>query len=175
MSGASRIAPLAVAALLAATRAGGLEPRFDHRDQLGVLLEAAASRDTATVAGSSESLYRLLTLRLAFSTDITGEGDELVLGGSWNGGRRSAARVEWAADARYRGYFGSDELKTFFEAGLWAPLSPRLAVGPRVGLGAAWDFTRRFGVFLAFSFATAFGEFRGASLELGAGVQARWP
>ena len=160
--------------LLAAAPAAALEPRYDHRDQIGLLLEGSGSWDAVTVGGASQSQWRWPTLRAAFTFDASGEGDELVLGGAWSGLGGGAPDVEWALDARYRGYFGSDQLKTFFEAGLWAPLSPRLAVGPRAGLGAVWDFSRRLGVFLAFGFATAFGEFRGASLDLGAGLQAHW-
>jgi hypothetical protein len=162
--------------LLGAAPAAALEPRFDHRDQMGLLLEASGSWDAVTVGDRSESLWRWPTLRLAFTFDLSGEGDELILGGAWSGdGGGATAHVDWALDARYRGYFGSDEFKTFFEVGLWAPLSPRLAVGPRAGLGASWDFSRGLGAFLALGFATAFGEFRGASLDAGAGVQVRWP
>lgn len=166
---------LALLGLLAAAPAPALEPRYDHRDQVGFLLEAGGSWDAATAAGRSQSLWRGPTLRPAVTFDVSGEGDELMLGGAWSAGGGSSAHVDWAVDARYRGYFGSEELKTFFEVGLWAPLAPRLAVGPRAGLGLAWDFSRRLGVFLAFGFATAFGEFRGASLEGGAGFQVRWP
>ncbi len=166
---------LALAGLLAAAPAAALEPRYDHRDEMGLLLEGSGSWDAVTLGDRSESLWRRPTLRAAFTFDLSGEGDELVLGGAWSGGAATEARVRWALDARYRGYFGSDEFKTFFEVGLWAPVSPRLAAGPRAGLGAAWDFSRRLGIFLAFGFATAFGEFRGASLDMGAGVQVRWP
>lgn len=168
-------AALALLGLLGAGPAGALEPRYDHRDQLGLLLEASAAWDAVSSGGSSTSLWRAPTLRLAFTFDVSGEGDELVVGGAWSGGSGGEAHVDWALDARYRGYFGSEEFKTFFEVGLWAPLSPRLALGPRAGLGASWDFSRGVGAFASFGFATAFGEFRGASLDLGAGLQARWP
>lgn len=173
-----RAGPAVALALLGLLRAGpaaALEPRYDHRDQLGLLLEASGSWDAASAGGSSTSLWRGPTLRLAFTFDVSGEGDELTVGGAFSGGGGAAAHVDWALDARYRGYFGSDELKTFFEVGLWAPLSPRQAVGPRAGLGACWDFSRAVGAFASFGFATAFGGFRGASLDLGAGLQVRWP
>ncbi|HEU4384444.1 MAG TPA: hypothetical protein VFR85_13235 [Anaeromyxobacteraceae bacterium] len=161
--------------LAVALPVAALEPRFDHRDQMGLLLEASGSWGAVTVGDASRSQWRYPTLRLAYTFDLSGEGDELSLGGAWSGkGGGDAPDVEWALDARYRGYFGTDELKTFYEAGLWVPLSPRLAVGPRAGLGACWDFSRSLGVFLSFGFATAFGEFRGASLDAGAGLQARW-
>ena len=168
-------AGLLAQALMLAFPAAALEPRYDHRDQMGLLLEASGSWGAVTVGDVSRSQWRYPTLRLAYTFDLSGEGDELILGGAWSGKGGGTPDVEWALDVRYRGYFGSDEFKTFYEAGLWAPLSPRLAVGPRAGLGACWDFSRSLGVFLAFGFATAFGEFRGASLDAGAGVQVRWP
>ncbi len=168
-------AGLTLMGLLGAGSAAALEPRYDHRDQMGLLLEASGSWDAVTVGDRSQSLGRRPTLRLAFTFDLSGEGDELMVGGAWSGGGGATAHVDWALDARYRGYFGSDEFKTFFEVGLWAPLSPRRAVGPRAGLGASWDFSRRLGAFLAVGFATAFGDFRGASLDVGAGMQVRWP
>lgn len=167
-------AGLALLGLLAPP-ARALEPRFDHRDQMGVLLEASGAWDAVAVGDRSQSLWRLPALRLAYAFDLSGEGGELLLGGTWSGRGGGEPQVEWSLDARYRGYFGSDQLKTFYEVGLWAPVSPRLAVGPRAGLGLAWDFSRRMGVFVAFGFATAFGAFRGASLDAGAGAQMRWP
>ena len=80
------------------------------------------------------------------------------------------ALTAWTLDARYRGYFGSDELKTFFDAGL----SPRLAAGPRIGLGVAYDLDRAWGLFASLGASTAFGGFRGFGLGLGVGVQFRW-
>jgi len=169
---------LVVAASLAlsAGRGRALEPRFDHRDQLGVIAEVDASRVTATVGSGSRSSYDLASLRLGFSFEVTGEGDEVILGGSYSPlANTSSGASRWLIDARYRGYFGQDELKTFFDAGLVVPVSPRLAVGPRIGFGVIYDFSRAFGLYASLGAATAFGEFRGFSFGLGLGVQLRWP
>ncbi len=171
----SGAAGLAAALLLAAAPARALEPRFDHRDQMGLALEVAFSRVTATTSGGlSRSVYDLGSLRLAWSLEVTGEGDEILLGGAWS----PAAEVgdtAWFADARYRGFFGSEELKTFFDAGLVAAVAPRFAVGPRVGFGVMYDFSREAGVFASLGAATAFGQFRGFSVGIGVGFQWRWP
>ncbi|HTP50686.1 MAG TPA: hypothetical protein VMK42_08315 [Anaeromyxobacteraceae bacterium] len=167
----------AAAAALGPSSAWALEPRYDHRDELGIVAEVDASRVTATLnGGTSKSSYDVGSLRLGFSFDVTGEGDELILGGSYSPlAQTSSGASAWLLDARYRGYFGHDELKTFFEGGLVVPLAPRLAVGPRIGFGAIYDFSRDFGIYAALGAATAFGEFRGFSFGLGLGVQWRWP
>jgi hypothetical protein len=77
-------------------------------------------------------------------------------------------------DARYRGYFGSEQLKTFFDVGAWAPLRSRLAIGPLVGIGVAWDYARSGGLYVAASFGTAFGQARIAEGSVSAGWQLRF-
>jgi hypothetical protein len=167
-----------VAALLAVP-AGvrALEPRYDHRDQLGVIAELDATRVTATTQGGlSRSAYDLASLRLAFSFDVGDEGDEIQLGGGWSpAASGDLALTAWSVDARYRGFFGSEELKTFFDAGLVVAVSPRLAAGPRLGFGVMYDLDRAWGLFVSLGVSTAFGEFRGFGIGLGIGVQFRWP
>ena len=58
--------------------------------------------------------------------------------------------------------------------GVWGELQSRLAIGPEVGLGVAYDPDRRWGAFLSLHFATAFGEARIAGLGASAGVQLRF-
>lgn len=168
---------LALALGAAAGRAGALEPRFDHRDQYGLVAEVDASRATATVGGGlSRSSFDVASLRLAFSFEVTGEGDEIMVGGSFSPLVHSdSAASAWLLDARYRGYFGHEEFKTFFDAGLVVPLAPRVAAGPRLGFGVIYDFSRSIGLFASLGAATAFGEFRGFSFGLGIGAQWRWP
>jgi hypothetical protein len=141
------------------------------------MAELDATRVTATLGGGvSRSVFDLASLRLAFSFDVGDDGDEILLGGSWSpaaSGERALSA--WTLDARYRGYFGSEELKTFFDGGLTVAVSPRLAAGPRIGFGVMWDFDRAWGAFATLGASTAFGEFRGFGIGLGIGVQFRWP
>jgi len=170
----SAVAGLAAVLVLAAP-AGALEPRFDHRDQMGLAAEVGFGRVTATTSGGlSRSTYDLGSLRLAWSLEVTGEGDEILLGGSWSPAVE-VGETAWVVDARYRGFFGSEELKTFFDAGLVAAVAPRVAAGPRLGFGVMYDFSRDAGVFASLGAATAFGEFRGFSVGVGVGFQWRWP
>ncbi len=169
---------LAAAALAAApTVARALEPRFDHRDTHGPFAELAIVHDVVARAGEPTASWSHAAVHAGWGFDLTGDGDELLLGGaastSWPGDPERT-RVLASVDARYRGFFGSEQLKTFFDVGVWVPLRDRLAAGPLVGIGTAWDFSRRAGVYAAASFSTAFGQARIASLALSAGAQLRF-
>jgi hypothetical protein len=167
-------AALALAAL--APIAGALEPRYDHRDQRGLSVEAFFAHDTVVAPGAEGKGRWRNGLRLAYALEVSGEGDEIalgVLGAPWQSDP-DRTRVRLALDARYRGYFGSEEFKTFFDLGIWAPLEPRLAVGPLVGVGVQYDFGRVAGVFAGGGFQTAFGRYRIAGLTGTIGAQARW-
>lgn len=169
---------LALAAALALpASAAALEPRFDHRDTHGPFVEALVAYDTVARPGSPTVSSWRPAARFAWGFDVSGVGDDLVVGAAI--ALRSFAdpdreRVLLSLDVRYRGYFGSEELKTFFDVGAWAPLRSRLAVGPLAGLGVAYDFSRRAGVYLAGTFATAFGQARIASFSGSAGAQIRF-
>ncbi len=172
-SGSASAAILATLAL--AAPAAALEPRFDHREEDGIFAEMGASRDTVSAGGLSATQV-VPSLRLAYGADLVGDGSEFSLGAALRlGSSAGAGGVRYAADLRYRGYFGTDELKTFFDVGLWAPFSTRWAIGPRVGLGTIYDFDRRLGIYLSIGFGTGFGQMRVVALEAGAGVHWRWP
>ncbi len=167
---------LLAAALLLPTAAAALEPRFDHRDMHGPLVELLGSYDSIATGGRTHNSFRP-SLRAGWGFDVAGEGSELVAGAevalrSWDDPERQ--RVLVAASARYRLYFGTEELKTFFEVGLFAPLRSRLAAGPLVGLGAVYDFSRASGVFVSGQFASAFGNGRVVSFAILAGGQLRF-
>jgi len=178
IGGAGRVAlaVLAVASLLRPAAALALEPRFDHRDQQGVLAELGLSRDSVVVDGLSRPSNRL-SLRVAWGFDLSGEGDELQLGGmvrlgSWSD--PEGVKCLYGLDARYRAYFGSEELKTFVEAGAWVNLASQLAVGGLVGLGLQYDPSRDWGLYTAARFGGGFGEARTVSLGVALGAQLRW-
>jgi len=157
--------------------AGALEPRYDHRDTHGPFVEALLARDTVALPGGGSASSWRPGIRVAWGLDASGEGDEVLVGvtiGLDLSGDPARERVLLAGDLRYRSYFGTEEAKTFFDIGLWVPVRSRLAAGPLVGLGFAYDFSRSSGVYLAGAFATAFGEARIASGSLSAGAQFRF-
>lgn len=173
----SRALAAALAVAIVPGLASALEPRFDHRDTHGPTVEALLAHDTVARSGSPTASSWRSGLSLAWGLDVSGEGDEVLVGASLALGSPDdpdRTRVVLAADARYRGYFGTEQAKTFFDVGVWVPVRSRLAVGPLVGIGFAYDFSRAFGLHLAASFATAFGEARIASFGVSAGAQLRF-
>ncbi len=146
----------------------GLEPRYDHREQHGFVVEPMFAHDTVAVSGQPTRSSWRPALRLAYGWDVAGEGNELFLGVQ---GRVASLddpdreKIRLALDARYRSYFGTEQWKTFFELGVWTPISSRFAVGPLVGLGVTYDFSRTTGVYLNSGFASAFGQARVASFS----------
>jgi hypothetical protein len=169
-----RLAALLAAALVPGA-AGALERRTDHRDTHGPWIEALLAHDTVTPEGEDARGRWRPALRAAWGFDVSGEGDELSLGIQGSpGSDPDGSHVRLALDARYRGYFGIDAWKTFFDVGIWAPVSSFVSVGPLVGLGVAWDPSRAAGVYLAGTFATAFGEARAATFTIGLGAQLRF-
>jgi hypothetical protein len=171
------MAAMALLVAAAAAPVKALEPRFDHRDQQGLSLEFSGTYDNMTSTGTggvSRSFLRT-TLRLAYSLDVR-DGNEIRFGAGWSPRVSDAPESpRLSLDARYRGYFGTEELKTFFDVGLWGSVDPKLALGPRAGIGATYDFGRSTGVFAAFGVATALGQFRGVSIGFETGLQWRWP
>jgi hypothetical protein len=169
---------LALAAVLAAPlAAGALEPRFDHRDTHGPFADVLAGHDTVAISGRSTSQAWRPVLRPGYGFAVSDEGSELLLGAqlslrSWDDPGKE--RVLAAADLRYRSYFGTEELKTFFEIGIYTPLRSRLEVGPIVGLGVIYDFSRTFGLYANGDFGTAFGDARTVTFLVGAGAQLRF-
>jgi hypothetical protein len=182
-AGAGKRAParrrwLAGALALAALPGGAaaLEGRTDHRGTFGPSLEILFAHDTVAVSGQPAASAWRPALRIGFGFDATGDADEIFLGAQASPATDDPDETEprLALDARYRGTFGTEAWKTYFEAGLWAPVAPRLAVGPLVGLGLLFDPSRAVGFHLSASFGTAFGEARIASFLASFGVQVRF-
>jgi hypothetical protein len=157
--------------------AAALEPRYDHRDQSGLLAAIEYWRESSVVGTQPTFVDSHPRLRLGYGWDVSGEGNELIVGGAirlsdWQDDAHQKQLLD--VDARYRGYFGTEELKTFFELGLWCQLKDKLAIGPQAGIGLSYDTSRAFGAFFSLHFGTAYGEARIAQLGASAGVQIRF-
>ncbi len=176
MAPRGRLRLAAVLAALAPACGLALEPRYDHRDQQGVMVAPMLAYDIVAVSGRATQSSWRPGLRLAYSRDVLGEGNELFLGiqtaFSWDDPDRE--KIQLALDARYRSYFGTEQWKTFFELGVWAPLASRISIGPLVTIGVAYDLSRSGGFFVDGGFATAFGQARIASFTMSAGGQFRF-
>lgn len=167
---------LAVALATVPLGASALEPSFGHEDAHGPVLELAALHDTVVADGVTTQSWRP-AVRGGWGFDVTGSGGELLLLAdvalrSWSDPDRT--RVLASVSARYRGTFGTDEWKTWFEAGLWVPIASRPGIGPLAGIGAMYDFSAGGGVFAGLEFATAVGDGRTVSFGAVAGVQLRY-
>jgi hypothetical protein len=60
-------------------------------------------------------------------------------------GRRGG--LEWSVFAGFRGYFGQERLKTFFDLDLAFDVRPDFTAGPRLGFGVQFELHPLVGVF----------------------------
>jgi hypothetical protein len=169
---------LALALALAASplAAAALEPSYGHEDAHGPVVELLVLHDTVVANGTTTQSWRP-GVRAGWSLDVTGSGGEVILAADlalrpWDDPERG--KVLASATARYRGYFGTEEWKSWFEAGIWAPVVSRVALGPLVGVGLMHDFSAGAGIFAGAEFATAVGDGRMISFGAIAGFQLRY-
>jgi len=184
--------------LLAAAPARALEPIEDHRDEWGLTLSFGTSFDTGMnqkpipcSTGTCNFAYQPgfePMLELGATRAVTDTGDEVTLRlrfvSPLAGGNTSTIVLQEAGDslrwlgpsllAGYRGYFGYDQVKTFYDADLYVNSFPYWGVGPDIGLGAQYDFGRVAGLFLRLGFGVTFGPTILASFDSSVGVQARF-
>jgi hypothetical protein len=182
---------IGVALLVAeAGYATALEPITDHRDQWGLTLSVGTVFDTAIdqkQVFSYEPGFQPI-LEIGATRAVTDTGDEEtvrvrltspVSGSSTSGSVLQAEgdKLNWLGPSLiggYRGYFGYDSFRTFYDADLFVNSYPFWGVGPNVGLGAQYDFGRIAGVFLRLGFGVTFGETIIASFDGSLGGQVRF-
>lgn len=75
--------------------------------------------------------------------------------------------------AGLRRSFGRDEWKTYFEIDIEGILRPAKLLGPRAALGALYDFSAVFGVYVEGGVAVDLGGGRRVGAEITFGIQAR--
>jgi len=175
--GLRRIAVARAVALMLPVFAGALEPRFDHRDQQGPTAEVLLAKDVLWSGSTKATSAVRGAVRLAWSFDPTGDGDEVQLGGTvtaYDGSSSEGDRVRWTLEARYRVLGGTEELKTLFDIGVWGSGADRVVAGPLVGIGLVYDFTRNIGVLASGLLSAAVGEGRVISFGGGVGVHYRF-
>jgi hypothetical protein len=179
-SGGVGVTAVRVAVVLSAilpALALGLEPRFDHRDQQGPTAEALVVKDVLWGRSGGASSALRGAVRVAWGLDPTGDGDEVFLGATLaavDGDSTGNDRVRLTFDARYRACLGTDELKTLLDIGLWVSAADRIAVGPLVGFGLMYDFSRNFGLLTSAFLGAGIGQSRIVSFGGGLGLQFRF-
>src|SRR5271166_5830813 len=114
-----------VAGLLA--MAPGLVPIQDHRDQWGITLSLGTAVDTVVNPSSTQDYHPgfLPMLEVGATLAVTDLGDELSL-------RVRLVDIEHIGPQflfGYRGYFGDEAFKTFFQADLYVTTAPYWGIG----------------------------------------------
>jgi hypothetical protein len=97
-------------------------------------------------------------------------GNELI---AFARGGFGGNKLAWTAVAGYRGYFGYEQIKTFFDLDLAVQLAPFLTAGPRIGGGVQYELSSLIGVYAGFALQLGFGTGILFSAELITGVQLR--
>ncbi len=113
---------------------------------------------------------RLLYADLTATLSLDENGHALSLGAMYSPTVEGAA---FSPALGYRGHFGVEEWKTFFDAGVAAEFQPRWGVGPRLGFGVQYDFHPLFGAFALLDGRLLFGRGVIATVSVGIGIQAR--
>lgn len=156
-------------ALLLATSAGAQE-RFDHRGAVGLLLGGGLEhKDSASNTGGVESGFRY-DLDLGGTIAVDEEGNELL---AFARGSFGGREIDWSLTGGYRGYFGRERVKTFFDLDVAAHVTPELAVGPRVGFGLQYELSPLVGLFAGLAAQLGFGAAFRFDVELIGGLQLR--
>ena len=128
--------------VLTACTAAPAAERFDHRGAVGLLLGGGAEVGELVHGGQFDEYSRGI-VDLGISVAPTSDGNEykLVIEAAKPGS------LQWLVYGGYRGYFGEDRLKTFFDIDGAFDVRPNFTVGPRLALGVQYDFHPLFGLF----------------------------
>jgi hypothetical protein len=163
----SSYAALALAVLLPLGAAAQM--RLDHRGSVGLLIGSGLEVQEAVSGTVREGGTRAL-LDLGGTIAVGHEGNELMaLARAGFGG----PSINWTAIGGYRGYFGVDAWKTFFDLGIAAHFTRAFTLGPRVGFGVQYELGSLAGAYVGGAAQLSGGNGFRFSGELIAGFQFR--
>jgi hypothetical protein len=160
-------------ALLVALWLGGgaqAAERFDHRGAAGLLVGTGLEHKEQVGFGGERDGGPRALLDLGGTAAVGHSGNEFTLFGR---AALGGPGVNWALVGGYRGFFGADRLKTFFDLDLAAQVWPAFTLGPRIGFGAQYELSPLFGVIAAAAGQLGAGAGLRFSVELTLAVQAR--
>jgi hypothetical protein len=141
--------------------------RYDHRGSVGLLVGLSNEyRQTLSPA----LLERTPAANLGASMAVGVDGNELTLNTRLNW---LVNGVDASATVGYRGYFGLERFKSFYEAGWAVHAYPAFLTGPRLGFGFQYELTQVVGGFVGIAAKGAFGAAVRFSAEAFCGVQFR--
>jgi hypothetical protein len=172
------------------------EERLDHHGSVGLLLGTSGR---VQASNDSYSNGWRGTLDLGGTFNVGYGSNELVFAGRFGlGGAQLGTRFGTSTcaganiptvacaspDGRlraldldfyggYRGYFGSEHIKTLFDLDVALQLTPLVAAGPRLAFGAEWDFSALIGAYATLGVQLGFGQELGIKAELLLGFHLR--
>ncbi len=159
---------LGVAALGIAP-ASRADERFDHRGSIGLLVGAGGEYGSAAIGQGVVQGFRLdgdLGATLAVGVD----GNEVL---ALARGTFLGPRPDWSLTLGYRGYFGQERLKTFFDLGAALHSMSALSAGPRLGFGLQYELSPVAGFYAGIAAQIGFGQAIRFDGEVVAGLQLR--
>jgi hypothetical protein len=159
-------------ALPAIASAGYEEPRLDHRDQPSLLGGAVLEHLIVDRAGEETDAGTGVVGEVAWGVPLSDEGGEGFVGLRAGAGFDGEARL--APFALYRGYYGDEAWKTFFDVGVFVRVEPVWGGGARVGFGIQHDPTENLGLYAGIGGGLAYGEGLQVSIDCTAGLQLRF-
>ena len=137
---------LLLCAALCISQIANASDRYDHRGAIGFLLGPGIAFQDRVASGQVTERTSWLAFMVGGTFAIGNEGNELkVLSQAF----RLTEGAVWAVSAGYRGYFGQEQVKTFFDLDARADVAPTFAIGPRLGLGVQYELLPTLGVFAA--------------------------
>jgi hypothetical protein len=121
--------------------------RFDHRGSVGLLFGAGVDFKDSVPSGHQERDQGVrMNIDAGGTLAIGHDGNEAKV---WGRGSFGASTKDWAIGAGYRGYFGAEQFKTFFDLDAVFHLTPFFTVGPRLGIGIQYEIVPVVGIFAA--------------------------
>ncbi|MBX5480364.1 MAG: hypothetical protein IRZ16_00745 [Myxococcaceae bacterium] len=144
--------------------------RFDHRGAVGLLLGGGLEWKEGVAFDSQTDIGLRIPIDVGATYAIGYDGNELMAFGRVS---LLGARVDTSFACGYRGYFGEDRFKTFFDLGLQAHFTPRITAGARVGMGVQYELSPLIGTYTGLASQIGFGNGLRFDAELLVGIQLR--
>lgn len=132
---------ITTAAAVPATAHAG--ERFDHRGSVGLLLGGGLEYKEAVARNRSHDGGLRYPLEVGGTLAVDYDGDELMLLARASLG----PTLDTALIGGYRGYFGWERTRSFFDLGLAVHATPFFDIGPRVGFGFQYELLPVLGVY----------------------------
>lgn len=143
--------------------------RYDHKGSVGLLVAVTGERKDASSGGSGWKAG----VELGGTVAPFDNSNELKLSGRLLFPKDSAALNDFGINLGWRNYFDLGQWKTLFELDVATHITPHFHIGPRLGVGAMYDFLPTMGVYALIGAQIGFGNGARYGAELLLGIQFR--